>query len=99
MPPSASAAYKFARDPAAAIRTSVQRQLEEKSDNPRVTWNALCKTAGCETTSAIPIPVLAHALKYFGTGIQLTADDLEIGLGSDAPIDFARYSDFVSGYR
>jgi len=96
MSPSPSPSYKFAKNPRDEIRRAVCRQLEERSDNPRVTWQALCKSASSDIADSLELPVLCQALKYFGTGIQLTPDDLEIAFDSPEPVDFARFKDLIA---
>jgi hypothetical protein len=90
-----SITYKFASNPVAAIKTAILRTCEERSDNPRKVWAALCASARVEVTSHLTTEEFTTALKYTGTGIQLTCGDSELVLGSE-PIDFARFRAFVA---
>ena len=79
-----SSTYAFARNPTAAIKTAFLRTVEERSDNPRVVWRALLKSCDKSTGDSLSIEELTHALKHFGTGIQLTAEDVAILFDFDA---------------
>ena len=49
----ASTTYRFARDPKAEIARAIRRTIEERSDNPRVSWQALCKSANQRPTKGV----------------------------------------------
>lgn len=90
-----STTYRFARHPKAEIARAIRRTIEERSDNPRRSWKALCESAGVDRCSSLTAQQFGFALKYFGTGIQLEECDCRIVLG-DAPIDFERFSAFLA---
>ena len=92
--PEPSMTYRHARDPVAAIRVAVLRTIEERSDNPRTTWGALCASAGVPKTATLSPEQFCRALKYTGTGIQLTVDDVVLVLG-DGALAFERFQAFV----
>ena len=46
-----SAQYKFARNPIEEIRKAVLRTVEERSDNPRVVWNAMLVSTRLQSSS------------------------------------------------
>ena len=62
--PQPSATYKFASNPIAAIRTAILRTIEERSDNARVTWAALCDSAGVDRSGSLTPAQFCKALKY-----------------------------------
>ena len=95
--PKPSAQYKFAKNPIAEIRRAVLRTLEERSDNPRVSWKALLTSAGVDSDGCLSIEQFTYALKNFGTGIQLTPVDVYLVMGSDASVNFESYTAFVAG--
>ena len=76
------------------IRDSL-RTIEERSDNPRKVWAALCASARVEVNSCLTTEQFTKALKYTGTGIQLTQGDTELVLGAE-PLTFARFQTFVA---
>ena len=90
-----SVTYASARNPVAAIKTAILRTIEERSDNPRKVWAALCASARVEVNSSLTTEQFTKALKYTGTGIQLTPGDTELVLGAD-PLTFARFQAFVA---
>ena len=90
-----SITYKFASNPTAAIKTAILRTIEERSDNPRKVWAALCASARVEVNSSLTTEEFTKALKYTGTGIQLTPGDTELVLGAE-PLTFARFQKFVA---
>ena len=90
-----SVTYASARNPVAAIKTAILRTIEERSDNPRKVWAALCASARVELNSSLTTEQFTKALKYTGTGIQLTPGDTELVLGAD-PLTFARFQAFVA---
>ena len=90
-----SVTYASARNPVAAIKTAILRTIEERSDNPRKVWAALCASARVEVNSSLTTEEFTKALKYTGTGIQLTPGDTELVLGAE-PLTFARFQKFVA---
>ena len=90
-----SVTYASARNPVAAIKTAILRTIEERSDNPRKVWSALCASARVEVNASLTIEEFTKALKYTGTGIQLTPGDTELVLGAE-PLTFARFQSFVA---
>ena len=90
-----SVTYASARNPVAAIKTAIHRTIEERSDNPRKVWAALCASARVEVNSSLSTEQFTKALKYTGTGIQLTRGDTELVLGAE-DITFARFRAFVA---
>ena len=90
-----SVTYASARNPVAAIKTAILRTIEERSDNPRKVWAALCASARVEVNSSLTTEQFTKALKYTGTGIQLTRGDTELVLGAE-PLTFARFQAFVA---
>ena len=90
-----SVTYASARNPVAAIKTAILRTIEERSDNPRNVWAALCASARVEVNASLTIEEFTKALKYTGTGIQLTRGDTELVLGAE-PLTFARFQAFVA---
>ena len=90
-----SVTYASARNPVAAIKTAILRTIEERSDNPRKVWSALCASARVEVNASLTIEEFTKALKYTGTGIQLTPGDTELVLGAE-PLTFARFQAFVA---
>ena len=90
-----SVTYASARNPVAAIKTAILRTIEERSDNPRKVWAALCASARVEVNSSLTTEEFTKALKYTGTGIQLTPGDTELVLGAE-PLTFARFQAFVA---
>ena len=90
-----SVTYASARNPVAAIKTAILRTIEERSDNPRKVWAALCASARVEVNSSLTTEQFTKALKYTGTGIQLTQGDTELVLGTE-PLTFARFQKFVA---
>ena len=90
-----SVTYASARNPVAAIKTAILRTIEERSDNPRKVWSALCASARVEVNASLTIEEFTKALKYTGTGIQLTRGDTELVLGAE-PLTFARFQAFVA---
>ena len=74
---SPSATYKFAKNPKAAIKTAVRRQLEEISDNPRISWTSITSKANISKEGEIHIDLFVSCFKSQGTGIQLTACDMD----------------------
>ena len=90
-----SVTYASARNPVAAIKTAILRTIEERSDNPRKVWAALCASARVEVNSSLTTEQFTTALKYTGTGIQLTRGDTELVLGAE-DITFARFQAFVA---
>ncbi len=90
-----SVTYASARNPVAAIKTAILRTIEERSDNPRKVWAALCASARVEVNSSLTTQQFTTALKYTGTGIQLTCGDTELVLGAE-PLTFARFQAFVA---
>ena len=90
-----SVTYASARNPVAAIKTAILRTIEERSDNPRKVWAALCASARVEVNASLTIEEFTKALKYTGTGIQLTRGDTELVLGAE-PLTFARFQAFVA---
>ena len=95
MDPAPSVTYASARNPVAAIKTAILRTIEERSDNPRKVWAALCASARVEVNSSLTTEEFTKALKYTGTGIQLTPGDTELVLGAE-PLTFARFQTFVA---
>ena len=73
------------------------RTVEERSDNPRVVWNAMLVSTRLQSSSdaTFTSEQFSNALKRFGTGIQLTQIDVELILGT-APISFAQFTAFVT---
>ena len=90
-----SVTYASARNPVAAIKTAILRTIEERSDNPRKVWAALCASARVEVNSSLTTEEFTKALKYTGTGIQLTRGDTELVLGTE-DLTFARFQAFVA---
>jgi hypothetical protein len=90
-----SVTYASARTPVAAIKTAILRTIEERSDNPRKVWAALCASARVEVNASLTTEQFTKALKYTGTGIQLTRGDTELVLGTE-PLTFARFQAFVA---
>ena len=90
-----SVTYASARNPVAAIKTAILRTIEERSDNPRKVWAALCASARVEVNSSLTTEQFTKALKYTGTGIQLTQGDTELVLGTE-DLTFARFQAFVA---
>ena len=90
-----SVTYASARNPVAAIKTAILRTIEERSDNPRKVWAALCASARVEVNASLTIEEFTKALKYTGTGIQLTCGDTQLVLGAE-PLTFARFQAFVA---
>ena len=90
-----SVTYASARNPVAAIKTAILRTIEERSDNPRKVWAALCASARVEVNSSLTTEQFTTALKYTGTGIQLTRGDTELVLGTE-DLTFARFQAFVA---
>ena len=90
-----SVTYASARNPVAAIKTAILRTIEERSDNPRKVWSALCASARVEVNASLSTEEVTTALKYTGTGIQLTPGDTELVLGAE-PLTFARFQAFVA---
>ena len=90
-----SVTYASARNPVAAIKTAILRTIEERSDNPRKVWAALCASARVEVNASLSTEEFTTALKYTGTGIQLTRGDTELVLGAE-PLTFARFQEFVA---
>ena len=90
-----SITYKFASNPTAAIKTAILRTIEERSDNPRKVWSALCASARVDVNKSLSTEQFTKALKYTGTGIQLTRGDTELVLGAE-DITFARFQAFVA---
>ena len=90
-----SVTYASARNPVAAIKTAILRTIEERSDNPRKVWAALCASARVEVNSSLTTEEFTKALKYTGTGIQLTRSDTELVLGTE-DLTFARFQAFVA---
>lgn len=91
-----STTYRFASNPEAAIKTAIRRTIEERSDNPRRSWQALCKSANVPHSEALTPEQFGFSLKYFGTGIQLETCDVVLVLGEGA-IDFQRFTEFLDG--
>ena len=90
-----SVTYASARNPVAAIKTAILRTIEERSDNPRKVWAALCASARVQVNESLTTEQFTTALKYTGTGIQLTPGDTELVLGAE-PLTFARFQAFVA---
>ena len=90
-----SVTYASARNPVAAIKTAILRTIEERGDNPRKVWAALCASARVEVNNGLSTEQFTKALKYTGTGIQLTRGDTELVLGAE-DITFARFQAFVA---
>ena len=90
-----SVTYASARNPVAAIKTAILRTIEERSDNPRKVWAALCASARVEVNASLTTEQFTTALKYTGTGIQLTRGDTELVLGTE-DLTFARFQAFVA---
>ena len=90
-----SITYKFASNPTAAIKTAILRTIEERSDNPRKVWSALCASARVDVNKSLSTEQFTKALKYTGTGIQLTQGDTELVLGTE-DLTFARFQAFVA---
>ena len=96
--PTPSPQYAFAKNPQASIKRAVVRQLEERSGNPRVTWRALTTSAGTGSSEGMSVEQFAAALKGLGTGIQVTAGDVEIALGGKCEggvVSFAMFRAFL----
>ena len=58
-------------------------------------WAALCASARVEVNSSLTTEEFTKALKYTGTGIQLTRGDTELVLGTE-DLTFARFQAFVA---
>ena len=59
----ASTTYRFARDPKAEIARAIRRTVEERSDNPRVVWRALCESAKVPNGGELTPEQFGFALK------------------------------------
>ena len=94
--PEPSPTYKFARNPEAAIKQAVLRTIEERSDNPRKVWAALLAATNCDKDTPLSIPQFTHALKHFGTGIQLTDDDTTILFQGASSISFSDFQALIN---
>ena len=90
--------YKFARNPKQAIKTAVLRQLEEISDNPRVSWQAITSAAKRRKEEVLPIALFVLTFKQLGTGIQITDGDMEFAFPElDGVVDFRLFTEVILG--
>ena len=67
-----SVTYASARNPVAAIKTAILLTIEERSDNPGRSGQRSRASARVEVNSSLTTEQFTKALKYTGTGIQLT---------------------------
>ena len=78
----ASPAYRYARNPAAAIRNAVSDQLVSYGKSPRLTWAAILEKGGAPAGSVfVSWDQFALGVKSLGTGVVLAACDVQLAFG------------------
>jgi hypothetical protein len=92
-PSTASAQYRFAKNPRETIFRAVTNQLEHKIGhlNPRLQWQFICDFAKVPRDSSITTEVFSDVVKCFGSGIQLQACDVNLMFGTAEDITYNGY--------